>query len=58
MVPLKHLSIFWRTIEMPRINWELTFILIWYANCFIPAGTVANINQKKHYKDKHNIYIT
>ena len=27
MVPLKYLSNFWRTLEMPLINWEVELIL-------------------------------
>ena len=34
-VPLKCLSIFWRTIEMRLINWEINLILTWPANCVI-----------------------
>ena len=33
MVPLKYLSHFWRTLEMPLINFEVNLILIWCANC-------------------------
>ena len=29
MVPLKYLSNFWRTLEMPLINCEVNFILTW-----------------------------
>ena len=32
MVPMKHLSNFWRTIEMPVINCEISLILTWSAN--------------------------
>ena len=32
MVPLKYLSNFWRTIEMPLINCEVELILNWSAN--------------------------
>ena len=28
MVPLKYLSNFWRTVEMPLINCEISFILV------------------------------
>ena len=31
MVPLKFLSNFWRTIEMPLINFEVNLILTWSA---------------------------
>ena len=29
MVPLKYLSNFWRTLEMPLINCEVNLILTW-----------------------------
>ena len=35
MVPLKYLSSFWRTLEMPLINCEVELILNWSANCII-----------------------
>ena len=35
MVPLKYLSSFWRTLEMPLINCETNLILTWSANCVI-----------------------
>ena len=31
MVPLKYLSNFWRTLEMPLINCEINLILTWSA---------------------------
>ena len=33
MVLLKYLCNFWRTLEMPLINCEVNFFLIWSANC-------------------------
>ena len=33
IVPLKYLSNFWRTLEMPLINCEVELILDWSANC-------------------------
>ena len=45
MVPLKYLSNFWRTLEMPLINCEVNLILIWSSTCVITnsngAGTFA-----------------
>ena len=35
MIPLKYLSNFWRTLEMPLINCEIELILDWSANCVI-----------------------
>ena len=42
MVPLKYLSIFWRTLEMPLINCEVSLILTWPANCVIIYTDTAN----------------
>ena len=41
MVPLKYLSNFWRTLEMPLINCEINFIITWSANCVI-SNAAAN----------------
>ena len=35
MVPLKYLSNFWRTLEMPLINCETELILTWSRGCVI-----------------------
>ena len=42
MVPLKYLSNFWRTLEMPLINCEVELILTWSANCVIIYINVNN----------------
>ena len=44
MVPLKHLSNFWRTLEIPLINCEVNLILTWSANCVIVSTDVSNQN--------------
>ena len=43
MIPLKYLSLsnFWRTIEMPSINCEVSLILIWSSTCVITNSTSA-----------------
>ena len=33
VVPLKHLSNFWRTLVMPLVNWKINLILTWFENC-------------------------
>ena len=43
MVPLKYLSNFWRTLEMPLTNCEISLQLKWSRSCIIVAGT-ANQN--------------
>ena len=42
MAPLKYLSNFWRTLEIPLINCEVNLILTWSANCVIVYSNVAN----------------
>ena len=44
MVPLKYLSNFWRTLEMPLVNCEVELILTWSADCVIISTNVANQN--------------
>ena len=52
MVPLKYLSNFWRTLEMPLINSEVNLILTWSSTCVITnsagAGTF-EITETKLY---------
>ena len=42
MVPLKYLSNFWRTLEMPLINCEVNLILTWSSNCVLIATAIQN----------------
>ena len=44
MVPIKYLSNFWRTLEMPLINCEVNLILSWSRNCVIVSSNDANQN--------------
>ena len=39
IVPLKYLSNFWRTLEMPLINCEVNLILTWSSTCVISSAT-------------------
>ena len=39
IVPLKYLSNFWRTLEMPLINCEVNLILTWSPTCVISSAT-------------------
>ena len=41
MVPLKYLSNFWRTLEMPLIDCEVNLILTWSSTCVITNSTGA-----------------
>ena len=40
IVPLKYLSNFYRTLEMPLINCEINLVLIWSAKCVISSNAV------------------
>ena len=42
MVPLKYLSNFWRTSEMPLINCEVNLILTWSSHCVLVATAIQN----------------
>ena len=42
MVPLKYLSNFWRTLEMPLINCEVNLILTWSSTCVLISTGVPN----------------
>ena len=37
VVPLKYLSNFWRALDMPLINCEVSLILTWSENCVITS---------------------
>ena len=44
IVPLKYLSNFWRTLEMPLINCEVNLILTWSSTCILIATNIDNQN--------------
>ena len=44
IVPLKYLSNFWRTLEMPLINCEVNLILTWSLTCVLIATAIQNQN--------------
>ena len=44
IVPLKYLSNFWRTLEMPLINCEVNLILTWSSSCVLIATAIQNQN--------------
>ena len=44
MVPLKYLSNFRRTLEMPLINCEVNVILTWSSSCVLIATSIPNQN--------------
>ena len=42
VIPLKHLSNFWRTLNIPLINCEIELILTWSKRCVLADMTAAN----------------
>ena len=42
VVPLKHLKIFWRILDMHLINCETNLILTWSKNCVIKSKAIRN----------------
>ena len=44
MVPLKYLSSFWRTLEMPLINCEVNLISTWSSTCVLISTNAQNQN--------------
>ena len=50
MVPLKYLSNFWRTLEMPLISCVVNFILTWSSSCVINNSTDAERFRKTDTK--------
>ena len=56
MVPLKYLSNFWRTHEMPLINCEVELILTRSANCVIIYTDISNQDHAFEL-DETNLYV-
>ena len=52
-VPLKYLSNFWITLEMPLINCEVSLILTWSKNCVITNST----GQGKFEKTERKLHV-
>ena len=53
IVPLKYLSNFWRTLEMPLINCEVNIILTWSNDCVITNST----GEWKFAKPETKLYV-
>ena len=53
MVPLKYSSNFWRTLEMPLINCEVSVVLTWSPTCVITSST----GQGKFNITDTNLYV-
>ena len=52
VVPLKHLSSFWRHLEIPLINCEVELILTWFKNCVL----IDKSTREANYHADPNVY--
>ena len=52
MVPLKYLSNFWRTLEMPSINCEINIFLTWFEKHIVVTKNCSNQETKFTITDK------
>ena len=57
MVPLKYLSYFWRTLELPLINCEVNLILTWSGKCVIVSSNDANQNVAFEITDTNYMFL-
>ena len=54
VVPLKHLSNFWRHLDIPLINCEVELILTWFKNCVL----IDKSTREADYGADPNVYET
>ena len=52
VVPLKHLSNFWRHLDIPLINCEIELILTWFKNCVL----IDKSTREAHYGANPVVY--
>ena len=52
VVPLKHLSNFWRSLNIPLINCEVELILTWFKNCVL----IDKSTREANYAVDPNVY--
>ena len=57
-VPLKYLSNFWRTLEIPLINCEISFQLKWSKDCFLVSVDAAYQLPESKITDKNFMFLS
>ena len=63
-IPLRYLGNFWRSLDIPLINCEVTLILSWYKECVLvgrdfrgpPAAAANHINSPTDAKFEITVY--
>ena len=57
-VPSKYLSNFWRTLDMPLINCEVSLILTWFRECIITSMERRVINTGRDFSSTNATFQT
>ena len=52
VIPLKHLSNFWRSLNIPLTNCEVELILTWFKNCVL----IDKSTREANYAVDPNVY--
>ena len=52
VVPLKHLSSFWRQLDIPLINCEVELIMTWFKSCVL----IDKSTREANYDANPNVY--
>ena len=56
-VPLKYLSSFWRSLEMPLVNCKVELSLKWIENCVLTTAANANANKATFEITDAKLYV-
>ena len=55
VIPLKHLSNFWRNLNIPLINCEVELILTWFKNCVLISKSTRDADYDEHIDRKIDV---
>ena len=55
VVPLKYLSNFWRSLNMPLINCEVELILTWFKNCMLITKSTRDADYEDSFDRKTDV---
>ena len=55
VLPLKYLSNFWRSLNMPLINCEVELIFTWFKNCLLISKSTRDADYDEHIDRKIDV---
>ena len=55
VVPLKYLSNFWRSLNMPLINCEVELTLTWFKNCMLITKSTRDADYEDSFDRKTDV---